>query len=135
VGETSVDDPARAGRSGAALEERARSAHLVGDYAATIGLYERAYQAYRREGELLCAARAARTVSWFRGWIYGEWAVANGWMARSRGLLDQAGDDTQERGWVLLAGVIENFGGTLHGAAENITADLLCATGVVAELT
>ena len=77
--------------------------HLVGDYAATIELYERAYRAYRREGDLLCAARAARTVSWFRGWIYGEWAVANGWMARTRGLLDQAGDNTQERGWVLLA--------------------------------
>ena len=103
MGGTSVDDPARAGRSGAALEGRARSAHLAGDYAATIELYERAYRAYRREGDLLCAARAARTVSWFRGWIYGEWAVANGWMARTRGLLDQAGDNTQERGWVLLA--------------------------------
>jgi hypothetical protein len=36
---------------------------------------------------------------------------------------------------LLLAGVIDNCGGTLHGAAENITADLLSATGVVAELT
>jgi tetratricopeptide (TPR) repeat protein len=100
---TTVDDPTGEGQSGAALEGRARVAHLASDYAGTIELYEGAYGAYRREGDLLSAARAARTVSWFRGWIYGEWAVANGWMARTRGLLEQAGDDTQERGWVLLA--------------------------------
>jgi hypothetical protein len=100
---TSVDDPACEGQSGAALEGLARAAHLGADYAGTIELYERAYGTYRDEGDLLSAARAARTISWFRGWIYGEWAVANGWMARTRGLLEQAGDDTQERGWVLLA--------------------------------
>ena len=100
---TTVDDPTREGQSGAALEGLARAAHLASDYAGTIELYERAYGAYRREGDLLSAARAARTVSWFRGWIYGEWAVANGWIARTRGLLEQSGDDTQERGWVLLA--------------------------------
>lgn len=97
---------AREGRSGAALEGLARAAHLASDYAGTIELYERAYGAYRREGDLLSAARAARTIAWFRGWIYGEWAVANGWMALTRGLLEQAGDDTQERGWVLLADAV-----------------------------
>jgi DNA-binding CsgD family transcriptional regulator len=100
---TTVDDNTREGGSGAALEGLARSAHLASDYAGTIELYERAYGAYRREGDLLGAARSARTISWFRGWIYGEWAVANGWMALTRGLLEQAGDNTQERGWVLLA--------------------------------
>jgi DNA-binding CsgD family transcriptional regulator len=100
---TTVDGPALEGQSGAVLEGLARGAHLESDYAGTIELYERAYGAYRREGALLSAARAARTVSWFRGWIYGEWAVASGWMSRTRGLLEQAGDNTQERGWVLLA--------------------------------
>jgi DNA-binding NarL/FixJ family response regulator len=100
---TTVDGPlARAGR-GAVFEGRARAAHLASDSAGTIELYEQAYRAYRRERELLPAARSARTIAWLRGWIYGEWAVANGWMARARGLLEQAGDDTREHAWVLLA--------------------------------
>ena len=109
---TAAGDTAPEGQSGAALEALARAAHATSDYARTIELYERAYSAYRREGDLLAAARAARTISWFRGWIYGEWAVANGWMARARDLLEQAGDDTPERGWVLLADAMA--GNDLH---------------------
>ena len=68
-----------------------------------MGAYERAYAAYRREGDLLGAARAARTVAWFHGSVHGNWAVYGGWISRARTLLEQAGDDGNEHGWVLVA--------------------------------
>ena len=64
-------------------------------------LYEQAFIAHRRAGELLSAARAARTVGWFRGWVFGEWAVHRGWNTRARRLLEHA-DDEHGRGWVVL---------------------------------
>ena len=63
--------------------------------------YEEAFVAYRQAGELAAAARAARTVGWFRGWVFGEWAVHRGWIARARRLLEEA-DDERCRGWVVL---------------------------------
>jgi hypothetical protein len=62
-----------------------------------------AYSAYRREGNLLAAARAARTLGWFHGSAYGEWAVYRGWIGRAVNLLEQAGANSNEHGWVLLA--------------------------------
>ena len=89
--------------SGAALEARGKAAHLAGDYAAVTEAYEQAYATYRQEGNLLAAARAARTVAWFRGWLYGDWAVYHGWMGRARSLLEQSGEGGNEHGWVLFA--------------------------------
>jgi DNA-binding CsgD family transcriptional regulator/tetratricopeptide (TPR) repeat protein len=89
--------------SGASLEDLARERHLDGDYRGAIDAYERAYAAYRAEDALLAAARSARTVAWFRGYLYGEWALFEGWMGRARRVLEQAGEDSQEHGWVLLA--------------------------------
>ncbi len=63
--------------------------------------YEEAFVAYRHAGDLPAAARAARTVGWFRGWVFGEWAVHRGWIVRARRLLEQA-DDEHGRGWVVL---------------------------------
>ena len=62
-----------------------------------------AYAAYRREGDLLAAARAARTLGWFHGSVYGDWAVYRGWVGRAVSLLEEAGVDSNEHGWVLLA--------------------------------
>jgi DNA-binding CsgD family transcriptional regulator len=89
--------------SGEVLEGLAKARHLRGDYAGAMAAYERAYVAYRREGDLLGAARAARTLGWFHGSIYGNWAVYSGWAARARTLLEQVGQDGNERGWVLVA--------------------------------
>lgn len=83
------------------LEARGRDAHARGDYPAAVDGYQDAYAAYQEEGDLAAAARAARTVGWFRGWVFGEWAVYRGWLARARMLLEQADDDTG-RGWVVL---------------------------------
>jgi DNA-binding NarL/FixJ family response regulator len=89
--------------SGEALEDRARALHLEFDYPGSMKAYERAYSAYRREGKLLAAARAARTLGWFHGSVYGEWAVYRGWIGRAVSLLEQAGADSNEDGWVLVA--------------------------------
>ncbi len=89
--------------SGAALENRAKASYLARDYRAAINAFERAYTAYRREGDLLAAARAAHTVAWFHGSLYGEWAVYAGWVRRSLSLLEEVGDDGAGHGWVLLA--------------------------------
>jgi DNA-binding CsgD family transcriptional regulator len=86
---------------GASLEQRGRAAHAIGDYDTAAGSYEEAYVAYRRAGDVLAAARAARTVGWFRGWVFGDWAVHRGWVARARRLLESA-EGEQCRGWVVL---------------------------------
>ena len=88
---------------GEALEGRAKALHLSGDYAAALAAYEHAYAAYRRERNLLGAARAARTLGWFRGSLYGDWAVYRGWIGRARTLLEQAEAESNEQGWILLA--------------------------------
>jgi DNA-binding CsgD family transcriptional regulator len=87
---------------GAELEAIGVARHLAGDYAGAMHAYERAHAAYRREGDVLAAARAARTVGWFRGWVFGDWAVHRGWMGRARRLLDGSGPAGRQAGWRLL---------------------------------
>ena len=86
---------------GRSLERAGRDAHASADYATATTSYEAAFAAYRTEGDLGAAARAARTVAWFRGWVFGDWAVHRGWIARARRLLEHA-DDAHGRGWVVL---------------------------------
>jgi hypothetical protein len=69
--------------------------------------YEHAYAAYRQEGDLLAAARAARILEWFHGSVYGDWAVYWGWVGRAMSLLEQADGDSNEHGWVLPANACE----------------------------
>lgn len=88
--------------SGADLEAQGRARHLEGDYAGAMDAYERAHGAYRQEGDALAAARSARTVGWFRGWIFGDWAVHHGWTGRARRLLEQATPTGRHQGWLLL---------------------------------
>lgn len=86
---------------GRSLERDGRAAHAAADYATAATRYEEAFVAYRHAGDLAAAARAARTVGWFRGWVFGEWAVHRGWIIRARRLLERA-DDEHGRGWVVL---------------------------------
>jgi hypothetical protein len=48
----------------------------------------------------MAAGRAARTLAWITGNIFGEWAVQSGCWARARTILEEAGEDRPERGWV-----------------------------------
>ena len=92
-----------AAESGEALEVLAKALHLEFDYPGSMQAYERAYVAYRREGNVLAAARAARTLGWFHGSVYGEWAVYRGWIGRALTLLKDAGAGTNAHGWLLAA--------------------------------
>lgn len=86
---------------GRSLERDGRAAHGAADYATAVARYEEAFVAYRNAGDFTAAARAARTVGWFRGWVFGEWAVHQGWILRARRLLEGS-DDEHGRGWVVL---------------------------------
>jgi DNA-binding NarL/FixJ family response regulator len=88
--------------SGEALEGLGDALYLQLDYPAAAATYERAYVAYRQEGNPAGAGRAAVTASWVTGNVLGDWAVRNGWLARARAVLEEAGGDGPERGWLLL---------------------------------
>ena len=64
--------------------------------------YERAFAAYRKGGDKMAAGRAARSAAWITGNVLGDWAVQSGWFARARTILEEAGEDRPERGWVLI---------------------------------
>jgi DNA-binding CsgD family transcriptional regulator/Tfp pilus assembly protein PilF len=93
------------GESGEALEGLAGTLYLEHDYAASAAGYERAFSAYRRQGDAMAAGRAAWTAAWIVGNVLGDWAVRNGWLARARTAFEEAGEDQPGRGWVLLIGM------------------------------
>jgi tetratricopeptide (TPR) repeat protein len=88
------------GESGEVLEGLAEALYLERDYGASAAHYERAYSAYRRAGRVMAAGRAARTAAWITGNVLGDWAVRSGWLARARAVLEEAGPDRPEHGWV-----------------------------------
>jgi DNA-binding NarL/FixJ family response regulator len=90
------------GESGEALEGLAEAVYLEREYVVSAAHYERAFSAYRRERESMAAGRAARTLAWITGNVLGDWAVRSGWLARARTILEQAGEDRAEHGWVLI---------------------------------
>lgn len=94
---------------GELLEGLARALYLQLDYRGSIEAHERAYAVYRQEGNMLGAARAARVLAWLHSQLYGDWAVANGWLARARSFLGERGDDSAEQGWAeALRGALED---------------------------
>jgi DNA-binding NarL/FixJ family response regulator/Tfp pilus assembly protein PilF len=90
------------GESGEVLEGLAEALYLEREYVASAAHYERAFSVYRRERQSMAAGRAARTAAWITGNVLGDWAVRSGWLARARTILEQAGEDRPEHGWVLI---------------------------------
>ena len=90
------------GESGAALEGLGEALYLEHDYAAAAAAYERAYSAYRAERQSSAAGRVARTLGWVTGNVLGDWAVRSGWLARASRILEEAGSDRADYGWVLI---------------------------------
>jgi tetratricopeptide (TPR) repeat protein len=88
--------------SGDALEGMGQALYLECNYTASIDHYEQAYAAYRNAGQPVAAARAARMLAWICGNVLGDWAVQSGWWARACTILEQAGEDRPEYGWVLI---------------------------------
>jgi DNA-binding NarL/FixJ family response regulator len=89
-------------QSGEVLERLAEALYLEREYVTSAAHYERAYAAYRRERQNLAAGRAARAAAWITGNVLGDWAIRNGWLARARTILEEAGEDRPEHGWVLI---------------------------------
>ena len=87
---------------GADLEARALASYRAVDYAGALRLYERAFAAYRQEGDALAAARVGRALWWLHGNVHGAWAVANGWTGRALAVLEGAQPDSAEQGWTLV---------------------------------
>jgi DNA-binding NarL/FixJ family response regulator len=88
--------------SGVVLEGLGEALYLERDYRGAATQYEKAWALYRSEGEIMAAGRAARTIAWITGNVLGDWAVRSGWLARARRLLEEAGEDRPEHGWVLI---------------------------------
>ena len=88
--------------TGSGREGLGQALYLQRDYSDAIKQHERAYAAYRREGQTVAAARVARILAWITGNVLGDWAVQNGWLARALRILAELGEDAPEHGWVLI---------------------------------
>lgn len=98
------------------LELLARAAALTGRDDHLLGTLERLYQAYVDTGE---GARAARQAFWlgFRLLSLGEPGRASGWLARGQRLVERAGRECAERGYLLLPLVARHLGAGDYDAA------------------
>jgi ATP/maltotriose-dependent transcriptional regulator MalT len=83
------------------LDGLSQAAHFQGEYDRAIELMERAFAAYRRDGERVAAVRPARWLAFLHVAVHGNVAAANGWMARAERLLEGV-DDCVEHGWLAL---------------------------------
>jgi hypothetical protein len=68
-------------KTGSGREGLGQALYLQRDYSGAIKQHERAYAAYRREGQTVAAARVARILAWITGNVLGDCAVQNGWLA------------------------------------------------------
>ena len=87
--------------SGDASEGLARASYLELNFRQAIDEWERAYAAHRESGDQVASVRVARTLSCMHGTIFGDWAIAGGWLARAQTLLAET-VGSSEPGWVAL---------------------------------
>ena len=91
----------RAGDGAEALDGLSQAVHFQGDHAGAIELKERAFAAYRQRDMRAEAAELARWLAFLHGSVHGNWAAANGWMARAESLLEEL-DECAAHGWLAL---------------------------------
>jgi DNA-binding NarL/FixJ family response regulator len=97
--------------SAKASDGLAEAAYIDHDYDLAIELFERAYAAYREEGNNAMAIQMASKLGWLNAGYRGDAAVMAGWVARAQTLL--GAEDTVEHGWVqYFLGMFEGDGGT-----------------------
>lgn len=88
------------------LERQADQRAEVGDYAAALVLREHAFACWRARGDLRRAARlAAYQIAFDHLALFGNRAVAQGWIERAAHLAVEAGE-CAEAGWVALSRVL-----------------------------
>lgn len=88
--------------SATGLEGLGQALYLQRDYSGAIAQHERAYAAYRREGQTVGAARVARIWPGSPATCAGIGRVHNGWLSRALRILIEVGEDAPEHGWVLI---------------------------------
>ena len=86
------------GETGPALDGLSDALFWLEEFEPSLHCRGRAYALYREEGDLCRAARAALWLAMGYISVYGNAAVANGWLQRAERLLDEAGP-CSERGW------------------------------------
>jgi DNA-binding CsgD family transcriptional regulator len=85
------------------LEQRAEDRARAGDYTAAVALRERAFAAWRARGDVRRAAYlAAYQIAFDHQALFGNQAVAQGWLERGTHLAQEAGE-CAETGWVALS--------------------------------
>jgi DNA-binding NarL/FixJ family response regulator len=83
---------------GVTLGGLAEALHMESDYSRpSRDMYERAYTAYRKEGDAIGAYGCARMIAFHHGGGQGDWALFHGWLQRAATLLEEIGGEL-ERG-------------------------------------
>jgi LuxR family transcriptional regulator, maltose regulon positive regulatory protein len=98
---TAFQGAVAAGAGPEALEGLATAAFFLDEGRLVFDARERASAGYREVGRPVDAARVAIALAWDYRVFRGEAAVGDGWLARARRLLEDAGP-TPERGWLAL---------------------------------
>jgi DNA-binding CsgD family transcriptional regulator len=89
------------------VELLANSAFMLGREQEYRELLERAYRGHLEAGEPLAAVRCAYGIGVTLA-LDGEFGRASGWLGRAQRLLDREGTDCVERGYLLVARVVEH---------------------------
>ncbi|HET9740582.1 MAG TPA: helix-turn-helix transcriptional regulator [Solirubrobacteraceae bacterium] len=105
--------------SGGAWEGLGWAGWWLSDEQLTLGARERAYRAYRAEGDAAGAARVAAWLSSDHLEFRGDDAVARGWLERGHRLLEDVVPEGEDHGWLALfeASYAMNVAGDLDRAA------------------
>lgn len=106
--------PDRAPLGAVDLERLATAAHLLGRDDECIEALTRAHATFRDNGDVAGAARCAVWLG-LRLMLLREHAQGSGWLARAKRMLDESGDDSALRGYLLLP---EAIGQLEFGSAE-----------------
>ena len=104
------------------LELLATSASLIGEMDEHVGLLERLHHSHLDAGETLRAARSAVWLGMNLA-LRGEVGTAGGWFGRAQRLVESAGRECVEQGYVLLPVVFRNQVERDFGAADELAGD------------
>lgn len=115
------------GLGAAELDHFSTAAGLVGHHDELVRALQRAFLAFRDEGDPRGAARCAFHLSMNTA-DHGEHALAAGWAARAAELVDEIGEDCVERGWIAFLRMFRAIGEADFALAQAL-ADEANATG------
>lgn len=108
--------------SGDGLVELSTAAYMLGRAPQWRSGLERAYRAHRGSGEHLAAARDAFWLGFYLA-SRGETGPSSGWLTRARRLVDAAGSECVEQGYLLLPRALAHRLTGEYDAAQDVAAD------------